>query len=289
MSVPPLLRGLFDDAAVFPPGDLPLAEALPAHRAHRAARYAEAVGPFLCGAGRLAELGRLLDGADEPLPVGAVLPGGGTDPAAGLAAVIEATGQTAGPVRLAVVELVAADVRATVAALDGQLPRGVQAYVELPRDSRVEDALDALAGTPYRAKFRTGGLTAEAFPGVYELAGSLMACAERAIPYKCTAGLHHAVRHTDPATGFEHHGFLNVLLAALAARAGDRTGTTDALRERSGSVLAGAATALTGHQVDMIRHSFTSFGTCSIAEPLDDLAGLGLLPAAPPTPILEDR
>ncbi|WP_371478555.1 hypothetical protein [Kitasatospora sp. NBC_00315] len=281
MSVPPLLRLLFDDAAVFPPGNLPLAEAVPAHRAHRVARYADAVGPFLCGAGRLAELAAAAGPADGPaLRVGLVLPGGSASLAEALAA--------AAPFEIAAVELVSADLPKTVAVLDERLPAGTTAYVELPRDSRVEDALDVLAGTPYRAKFRTGGLTAEAFPGVYELAGSLMACAERAVPYKCTAGLHNAVRHTDPVTGFEHHGFLNVLLAALAARAGDRTGTADALRERSGEVLAGAARALSDDQVTLIRESFTSFGTCSIAEPLADLADLGL-PATTLTPHLEDR
>ncbi len=290
--VPPLFRALFDDAAVFPPGDLPLVEAVPAHLAHRSAWYAESVGPFLCGAGRLGALAGLLDGplagpaagpaeAAGPLRVGLVLPGGSPNLAEALKA--------AAPFRLAAVELVAADVRECVTVLDDLLPAGTTAYLELPRDSRVEDALDILAGTPYRAKFRTGGLTAEAFPGVYELAGALMACAERAVPYKCTAGLHHAVRHTDRLTGFEHHGFLNVLLAALAARDGDRTGTADALRERSGDILADAAGRLTEDQVSFARASFTSFGTCSIAEPLDDLAALGLLTTSPPPPHLEDR
>jgi hypothetical protein len=285
--VPPLFRALFDDAAVFPPGDLPLVEAVPAHRAHRASWYAESVGPLLCGAGRLGALAGLLDGplagpaGAGPLRVGLVLPGGSPNLAEALKA--------AAPYRLAAVELVAADVRRSVAALDELLPPDTTAYLELPRDSRVEDALDVLAGTPYRAKFRTGGLNAEAFPGVYELAGALMACAERAVPYKCTAGLHHAVRHTDRLTGFEHHGFLNVLLAALAARDGDRRGTADALRERSGDILANAAARLTGDQISAARASFTSFGTCSIAEPLDDLAGLGLLTPGPPLPHLEDR
>ena len=286
--VPPLFRALFDDAAVFPPGDLPLVDAVPAHLAHRAAWYAESVGPFLCGAGRLGALAGLLDGPlagppagpaqAAPRRVGLALPGG----SANLADALKA----AAPFRLAAVELVAADVRESVAALDELLPPGTTAYLELPRESRVEDALDLLAGTPYRAKFRTGGLNAEAFPGVYELAGALMACAERAIPYKCTAGLHHAVRHTDRLTGFEHHGFLNVLLAALAARDGDRAGTADALRERSGDILADVATRLTEDQVSSVRASFTSFGTCSIAEPLDDLADLGLLTPSPPHPQL---
>ncbi|MGW7584917.1 hypothetical protein ACWGLI_27800, partial [Kitasatospora sp. NPDC054769] len=50
--IPELFHGLFDDAAVFPPGNLPIVDAVPAHRLHRAAWYAEAVGPRQSGAGR---------------------------------------------------------------------------------------------------------------------------------------------------------------------------------------------------------------------------------------------
>ena len=35
----------------------------------------------------------------------------------------------------------------------------------------------------------------------------------RGVPVKATAGLHHAVGYHDPATGFDHFGFLNLLLA----------------------------------------------------------------------------
>ncbi|MEV4611011.1 hypothetical protein AB0K43_00210 [Kitasatospora sp. NPDC049258] len=273
MSVPALYRGLFDDAALFPPGELPLPEAVPAHAAHRTAWYAEAVGPFLCGAGRLAELRAAVAG---PLRVALVLPGGSTQLAPALAA---AEGLT-----VAGVELADPDLPAALAALDAQLPPGAPAAVELPRGEGLEAGLDLLAGTPYRAKFRTGGLAAGAFPTEAELAAFQAACAERSLPYKCTAGLHHAVRHTDPATGFEHHGFLNVLLAAAAGE--DAAAAAEVLAERSGEVLARAARALTEDQVTLVRGRFTAFGTCSVAEPLDDLAALGLL--APPAP-LEDR
>ncbi|MER5866010.1 hypothetical protein [Kitasatospora sp. NPDC002040] len=250
MTVPPLFQGLFDDAAVFPPGDLPLAEAVPAHLRHRSAWYADAVGPFLCGAGRAGELAAL---AAPGLRVGLVLPGGSTRP---------------GPVQgvdVVGIELVADSVPA-------DLPEGVTVSLELPRDEQLQQRLDRLAGTPHRAKFRTGGLTADAFPTEAELAALLTACAEREVPYKCTAGLHHAVRHTDPATGFEHHGFLNVLLAAA-----DPARAAEALAERSGAVLAAAANGLSLGQIATARASFTAFGTCSIAEPLADLAELGLL------------
>ncbi|MFF1785943.1 hypothetical protein ACFVX9_05735 [Kitasatospora sp. NPDC058243] len=270
-AIPELFHGLFDDAAVFPPGNLPVAEAVPAHRGHRAAWYAEAVGPLLCGAGRLGELAAAASGG-APLRVGLVLPGGSAELGPALAA--------AAPFEVAGVELAVRDAAEAVAALDRLLPPNVPAAVELPREllrgDGLDEVLDVLVDSPYRAKFRTGGVVAEAFPDEEELAAFLTGCALRGLPYKCTAGLHNAVRHTDPATGFEHHGFLNVLLAAQET---DRAAAAAVLAERDGAVLAKAAHVLTDRQITVIRNSFTAFGTCSIAEPLDDLAALGLLPS----------
>ncbi|MFJ9691099.1 hypothetical protein [Kitasatospora sp. NPDC101183] len=280
-AIPALFRALFDDAAVFPPGNLPIAEAVPAHRAHRAAWYAEAVGPFLCGAGRLGELASAVDGpaagpmTDGPvLRVGLVLPGGSAELAPALAA--------AAPFEVAGVELATRDAAGAVAELGRLLAPEVPAAVELPREllrgEGLEAALDLLADTPYRAKFRTGGLAAEAFPDEEELAAFLAGCARRGLAYKCTAGLHNAVRHTDATTGFEHHGFLNVLLAAQET---DPKAAAEVLAERDGEVLAQSVRTLTDRQITVIRDSFTAFGTCSIAEPLADLAALGLVPAHP--------
>src|SRR5262245_58668179 len=47
-TVPALYRHLVDDASMFPPGSLPLTEAVVAHRAHRASPYADLVGTFVC-------------------------------------------------------------------------------------------------------------------------------------------------------------------------------------------------------------------------------------------------
>ncbi|HJX44708.1 MAG TPA: hypothetical protein VJ352_13620, partial [Geodermatophilus sp.] len=59
--------GLFDDAALFPPGDAPMGVAVPAHRELRA-RLGDLVGPFVVPAARLDELGaHLPDG--EPFGV----------------------------------------------------------------------------------------------------------------------------------------------------------------------------------------------------------------------------
>ncbi|MGF1429315.1 hypothetical protein [Kitasatospora sp. LaBMicrA B282] len=284
--IPPLFAGLCDDAAIFPPGDLPLPQAVPAHLAHRTAWYADLVGPFLCGAGRITALsGRLNDGQpnDGELAVGLIVPDG----SAGLEPALRAV--AADPrLRLAGLEVVAdrtehaADgVRTVRAALDELLPRyapEVTAAIEVARGPELLLALDALEGGPYRAKFRTGGTVAEAFPGELELASFLYAAVYRRLSFKCTAGLHHALRHDDEATGFAHHGFLNVLLATHAALDGAEHGELAALlRERDGEVLAENLTDLSVAQVRAARAAFTGFGTCSIAEPLADLLALGLV------------
>ncbi len=98
-------------------------------------------------------------------------------------------------------------------------------YAELPLTWGLMGALDTLAseraaGVRIAPKFRTGGLAAELFPTPGELAAVICACRDRELPFKLTAGLHHALRHTDPETGFTHHGFLNVLAADLVAAGG---------------------------------------------------------------------
>ena len=96
------------------------------------------------------------------------------------------------------------------------------------------------------------------------------------MPFKATAGLHHAVRNIDPGTGFEQHGFLNLLAATAAAREGAPVERLVAvLSERDGARVAGLVS-----EVDpSVRESFRSFGTCSIDEPVAELVELGLLEA----------
>lgn len=282
-AVPPYLAGLCDDAALFPPGNAPVVAAVPAHRVHRAAWYADLVGPFLLGPDKIAETGAAA--GDTPLDVVLVVRAG---PAALAGALADLAAWPA--LRPVGVELgpdgdgTPAEAAARGgAALDRLLPPGAGGVLEVRRGPGLDAALDAVAATPYRAKYRTGGLTAADFPPPAELAGFLTGCARRGLAFKCTAGLHQAVRHTDPATGFTHHGFLNVLTAAHAAAQGDPARTRHLLETTSGAVLAEAAADLPD------RGLFTAYGTCSIAEPLADLAALGLLAApagAPPAPSL---
>jgi hypothetical protein len=266
---------LLDDAAVFPPGNLPLAEAVTAHYGHRRSAYAGLVGPLVLPAAALGALAPLLEAGTAPLALSVTLPG---EPAAVAPAVAAAALDT---VTLAAVETplaAGAQIGELLGALEAALPDGVTGYVEVPRDEGGVAVLDALAESRHRAKFRTGGLVPRAHPGEAELAGMLTGAVARGLSFKCTAGLHHAVRHTDGE--LEQHGFLNVLLATEAALRGAAPEELAALLAQRDAVgVAGQVAGLGDERLAAARASFTSFGTCSVADPRDDLIRLGLLPA----------
>jgi hypothetical protein len=258
--------GLVDDAAIFPPGDLPLQEATAAYAARTPEEGSELVGSFVLRDTDLPQL------RDPVAPVSIVCTGG--------------AGQLAGPsdwvrrknVAIAGMEIAVRDlddpagnVRRVVAATD-ELETEWPIFVELPQvvpDHGWLAAADLAAEAGLRLKFRTGGLDETAFPPADTLAAWIDAALDRETEFKCTAGLHRAVRHTGD-DGFEHHGFLNVLVATGRAFDG-------ASREEVVAVLDDRHLAPAFDDVSDGRRWFRSFGSCSVAEPLADLRALGLI------------
>ncbi|SCL14563.1 hypothetical protein GA0070624_0461 [Micromonospora rhizosphaerae] len=276
-QLPRLLAGLVDDAAVFPPGSASVPDAVVAHRRHRTAWYADLVGPLLLPASTLPELAGLLD-ADERIAVGVIadVPIGqlhevraGADPRITVRQVESAVAKRGEDPQPGLADLIKLTER-----LDG-----VHVHAEVPLTFGLMAALDTLAearagGLPIAAKFRTGGLAAELFPTPVELAAVICACRDRELPFKLTAGLHHAVRHRDPETGFTHHGFGNVLAAALAAVEGAEVDAVAELLAVTDPVrLVERARA----RRDSERPLWIGYGSCSIEEPLTDLIRLGLV------------
>jgi hypothetical protein len=281
-----LLHDLLDDASLFPPGNLPMPKAVAAHVGHESAWFSDLTGPFVCPETRLTELGRALTTASIPwIDLSVVVTGG----AAAVTTAIDAVAVDP-RLRLRAVEVPAAKgdepaqaITDVAAALDQVPLAGATGFIEFPLTAIADPAsagplLELADQRGYRPKLRTGGVTREAFPGEQVLAGCLAAVAGRRIAFKCTAGLHHAVRHTEQATGFEHHGFLNVLLAVGAAAADASVGEVTAiLAQRDPGWIAAAVRALDPEAAAEIRWLFTSFGTCSTDEPVADLVSLGLL------------
>jgi hypothetical protein len=270
-----LFDRFFDDAALFPPGDALMAAAVPAHRALQE-RLGALVGPFVVPAARLDELVAHLG---EGAPFDVSLIAGADDLPNTVTRCAAEPRLRLGAVEVPVVrdlDEAAKTLRVLSHVLDGSVP----AAVELPRGPARAGIVDLLAGTRYRAKIRTGGVRADLFPDETELAGTLIGCITRAVSFKCTAGLHHAVRHTDPTTGFEHHGFLNVLVATGAAATGAaRFQIAELLAERDDTSLRNRLGAWSPARRAHARALFTSFGTCSVLEPVDDLVRLSLLTA----------
>ena len=283
-----LLAALVDDAGLFPPASLPMGEALARHRADEAAGYPMLTHRFLCPASRISELRTELAGlvaaaGGAPLRLGVILD-------TGVDGIDAAQAQIAEDGGLALESLdVAAPSAEAVGATLGALTRfEAAAFVEGPRDAGWVKVLAGphpaeSSGVPLRgAKVRCGGARAELFPSPEELAAFVCACVEHGVPFKATAGLHGAVRHQDEQTGFVHHGFLNLLLGAVAAAMGATVGgVTAVLASTDGPALAAEAGAVPGRALSAARLLFRSYGSCSTSEPREEAAALGLLdPAA---------
>jgi hypothetical protein len=281
-----LLYGLLDDASMFPPGNLPMPAAVSEHLRHETAWFSDLTGAFICPETRIAELGSALTSANAAWIDLSVVVTNGPDAVSAAADEVAADPR----MRLRAFEVPvakdtdhAAAATAVATALDSVPLASAMGYIEIPltalaADDQADRLLAIIDGRGYRPKLRTGGVTAEAFPDEAALAAALTAVAGRRIPFKCTAGLHHAVRHADPATGFEHHGFLNVLLATGAAADGAAADEVTAiLGQRDPAWVAAAVRQLSPDAAADIRWLFTSFGTCSTDEPVADLVGLGLM------------
>ncbi|GAA5134801.1 hypothetical protein GCM10023339_71830 [Alloalcanivorax gelatiniphagus] len=265
-SLPEPWRGLVDDAAIFPPGDAPLHDATAAFGARGDEWWADLVGSFVL---RDTDL-PLVRGFGAPLSV--VVTGG--------------AGQLAGPLavatrlglHVAAVEIAVRDVddpvgnvrRIDAAARAAEVD--VPLFIELPGPPTAGwlAAADEVAAGEHRLKLRLGHVDHDLVPDSPTVAAWIDAALDRETRFKATAGLHRAVRH-DPEGGGAH-GFVNVLAATQALwDGGSVADATGVLEQRDGAALAA------GLDVTSARRWFTSFGSCSVTEPLEDLIALGLV------------
>ncbi|RVX45294.1 hypothetical protein EDD27_8083 [Nonomuraea polychroma] len=253
-----LYTALVDDAGLFPPTSLHMDEALARYR-----RDVERGNPvlthrFLCPASRLDRLrgkdyrprriGLIVDTPEVPafddLPVDIVempLPDG-----------------------------------TSVATLADQLrlPDGVRLFAEVVPGRMAVDVPDGVG-----LKVRCGGLAADAFPPVEHLAMFIKFCVDNDVPFKATAGLHHAIRHFDPSLGVDRHGFLNLALAVCEAVEG--RDPAPALRTTDVGHLVRLAQSVPEETAKRARRLLVSYGSCSTITPVEDLRTLGLIEEDP--------
>jgi hypothetical protein len=274
-----LLEEIADYAGLFPPAGLDMPAAVRAYDLYRRSEHAWTLGAFVVPAARLGELARAVE------RVGA----SGSWPISVLAASLDEGRriQVANLLQLRSIEVGPAEPE-SVHAENG----GVQHFHEVPLDERMEARLDAILRAGAAAKVRTGGIEARAFPPAERLARFIEGCAERRVPFKATAGLHHPVRGRYALTyeldsaRCEMFGFLEVALVAVLLwhRRIDAREAAALLGGRASSVEPSEnALVWAGHRVDAEeiaatrRSFFRSFGSCSFEEPVTDLIRLGLL------------
>ena len=262
-SLLPVFERLFDDAGLFPPASRPMAEALRAHERARAGPHRRLVGPFLCPVDRIDELDACVAAGVPRPPELAVI------------------GARNGPTwrrityRSGVVQV--------EAPLGVPLPEGVQRvrrFLELPSDGPVDGLVERVADLGAGAKVRCGGVTPDAVPSAERVAEVLVACAKRHLPLKATAGLHHPFRRRAAAGGGgqPQHGFVNLLAAASVATTG--AGCAELAHILDTEVDVDDRDGAQALLIRIDRRSRTllhSIGSCSIDEPAEGLAAVGIL------------
>jgi len=291
-TFPAFLRAFVDDAAIFPPASIELEQAVAEHRAHRSSEYADLVGGFVVSDVRTADLANVVSRRSQTLPpqppigVSLVVTGGAgaIEPAVTWVSRSDGVDLQAVEFALRDEDDLAHNARRLVRVVDSldEALDDVRVFAEPPMLRGAAShgwlsALDELAAREIALKFRTGGLTDDLFPSSAMLATCIEASLDRELPFKCTAGLHNAVRHHDDETGFEHHGFLNVLLATRASLdGGGPDEVAQVLDDQDGIALASRLTA-DPELAARTRRWFTSFGSCSVLEAHEDLVELGLV------------
>jgi len=254
-SLTTVLERLFDDAGVFPPASLPMAEALQAHARARRSSHAQLVGPFLCPLARLEELDACV-AAGVPRPAELSIVAYRGEPQWRKLSIRPGVVQVEAPLGVT---------------LPPETLR-VRRYLELPPNGDVEPAVEAVHRAGARAKLRCGGQTPDTIPSLERVAQTLVACADRKLPMKATAGLHHAFRRRNNL-GVVEHGFVNLLAASSAAVAGADADHLVQILDTGESSGGGLLGRIDKHS----RALLTSIGTCSIDEPISELQALGAL------------
>ncbi|HEY6485405.1 MAG TPA: hypothetical protein VIX83_03375 [Candidatus Cybelea sp.] len=277
---------LIDYAGLFPPAQLSMSAAQEEYRRARLGPYAWMLGRFIVPLKLLAEAGKI-----APLPFSVIAAASETERLAALRTAgvaietiempVTTGSDDEGTVRESLQQL-----RVTLDLLGlGDLP----VYLEFVRSPEtplsIESALSAAAAARFAAKLRCGGVTADAFPSVDEVARFIAAATAASVPFKATAGLHHPVRHFNAQSGFAMHGFLNILAAAALAPRVDLATLSRVVGEEDPNAFGFEASEMRWREqrigVARLRETreraFVAYGSCSFAEPVGDLTALGIL------------
>jgi hypothetical protein len=293
-----LLTGLIDYAGLFPPAGLAMVPAVKNYATYRDGDDAWALGRFIVPSARLDEF----EGAaaaqlpqDGDMPPWLISMLGGVDPGHDAELVFSFNERHAhrgaGRVVIDTLEVKATNAE-TITRLVRSAPDHVRVFVEIPVNDDPAPLLTTIREAGASAKIRTGGVTADAFPSADEVTRFLLTAAKLGVPFKATAGLHHPLRGEyrltyDPGSALAPmYGFLNIFMAATAARQGaDHRAVRRMLGESGSSAFEFGADGVAwsdgrarAEDIEAMRREFgISFGSCSFTEPMEDLRSMELL------------
>jgi len=286
-----LLAGLVDYAGLFPPASETMVQALQSYASYLSGPDREALGRLIVPLSRLSEFERAAadllphENGATPWKLSIIA----SDASRAVDEITAFNRRHAdGSAVIDVVEL-KASAPSEIERQRAVLPDSLTSYFELPLDGDIPAMFETLARVGARAKIRTGGVTADAFPPADAIIDFITASYRKGVPFKATAGLHHPVRgvyrltyERESASG-TMYGFLNVFLAAsLIATNGRREDARALLEETEPSAFSFSDDAIVwrGHrfeaeQIRASRREFAiSFGSCSFREPVDELENL---------------
>lgn len=282
-----LLAGLVDFAGLFPPAAWPMDEAVRAFAAYRSSAHAWMLGRFICPAARLGEFTAAaspwLPSVDGPWRVSALL---GPEAARDLATIAAVNASHQG-VLVDAAEARAGSVDEIRALAHAAREALLALYVEVPVQNDPTPLVAAIHAAGLRAKIRTGGVTADAFPTAATVARFLGACVRHDVAFKATAGLHHPVRgdyrltYDDASAHGTMFGFLNIVLATAWLRDGATDHDAVALleeRDPRAFDFADAGVRWRDHlflraRLEQLRNrAIIAVGSCSFTEPVHELA-----------------
>jgi hypothetical protein len=292
-----LLRNAIDYAGLFPPAKLGMHAAVESYAAYIASEHSWMLGRFIVPLSRLGEFERA---SRHTLPGEGRTPWhlsvlGGTNARDDLAAIHtfnaeHADSSPAGHAIIDTIEIKASTPEEVCAFADA--PHSLSLYFEIPIDSDPAPLIGSIAKAGARAKIRTGGTSEESIPRASDIIRFMAECTRASVPYKATAGLHHAIKgryrltYEPNSLSAMMFGFLNVFIAgAFLATGMPEDDALLALEERSGDafLIDDEGISWRGYRLgsnDLTRfrqHNIVSFGSCSFLEPVEELRDLGIL------------
>ncbi|MDL5154716.1 hypothetical protein [Actinomycetospora termitidis] len=292
-GVPTLLARILDDAVLVSPGPRrEMADVVGAHLEARGGEYGGLLGALVVPVSRLQEfVGELVKRRPAaPVPVALSVDTG----LGGVPKALSLTSSRAALLTTGTIEMPAPhDVDSIwLERVTEFVPDEVVAVVE-PRRPDADGSADWIDGVQRvvdhgcRPKLRCGGDRAGVFPGVTDVSRFLAVVAAAGRSFTASIGLQSAVRHVDPDTGFDHHGWLNLLVAVTRGlRAAPDEGEVtdelldtvrDALDTTDAAALAREVAEVDERTAGQVRAHLSSLGSTAPADQGAEMARLGLV------------